>query len=503
MRFEGVVAIAAPRQRVWEFLTDPEKVAQCAPGVDSLEVLAPGERFRATASVGFGSIRARFVTEAEWLDMVALERARMKVHGTAPGSAVDAESEMLLSDGPDGHTELRWSADVNVLGTIASMAARLMGGVAQRLTAAFFEAVRRRIEAHRPYRFGPCPLEAAEGRILGHNVAGGDGRLLLGKGHRLSAEDVALLHSLGRRVVYAAEPGTDDVAEDAAALRIAQAARGPGLRVAGPAAGRANLVATELGVFRVDAGRLRRVNEIEGLALATLPAHALVREGQVAATIKVIPFAVPEGSVRAAEAVAAEGGALLGVDPMPAREAALVLTGSRSAAERVRAAFEPPLRARLAAWGSSVRDVLHVALEDETGEAELAEALRRQVDGGAGLVVVAGETAIVDRHDIVPRAIELAGGEVAAYGVPMDPGHLLLLAYFGPVPVVGAPGCARSPEPNVLDAVLPRLLAGERLGRADLIALGHGGLREDVAERPMPRDGASSSPAAIDSPPAE
>jgi carbon monoxide dehydrogenase subunit G len=487
MRFEGVVAVAAQRQRVWDFLTDPEKVAQCAPGVDSLEILVPGERFRATASVGFGSIRATFVTEAQWLDMVPLERARMKVHGTAPGSAVDAESEMRLQDAADGRTELHWSADVSVVGTIASIAARLMGGVAQRLTSAFFEAVRRRIEAHRPFRFGPFPLDEAEGKILGHNVAGPDGQLLLRKGRPLGAPDVARLRGLGRSVVYAAELGTDDVGEDPAALRIAQAALGAGLRIAGPSAGRANLVATWLGVVRVDAGRLARLNQAEGLTVATLPAHAAVREGQVVATIKVVPFAVPEADVRAAERAAAEGGALLHVDPLPPREAVFLLTGSRRAQARVTAAFDPPLRSRLEALGSRVRGVLYVPLEDEAGERELAEALRRQIDTGAGLVILAGETAIVDRHDIGPRAIERAGGEIAAYGVPVDPGHLLLLAYVGDVPVLGAPGCARSTKPNVLDAILPRLLAGERLGRADLIALGHGGLLEDVPERPMPR----------------
>jgi molybdenum cofactor cytidylyltransferase len=108
-------------------------------------------------------------------------------------------------------------------------------------------------------------------------------------------------------------------------------------------------------------------------------------------------------------------------------------------------------------------------------------------DTDVGLILLAGETAIVDRYDIAPRALETAGGEVVAFGAPVDPGNLLLLGYLGGVPVVGAPGCSRSPKPNVIDLVLPRLLAGDRLGRADLAGLGHGGLLEDVPERPMPR----------------
>ncbi|HEY7728851.1 MAG TPA: SRPBCC domain-containing protein, partial [Candidatus Eisenbacteria bacterium] len=118
MHFEGTVDITAPREAVWRFLTDPQKVAGCAPGVESVEVVVPNERFRATASVGFGSVRARFVTDVEWLDLEAPSRARMKAHGNAPGSAVDATSEMALRDAGDGGTELQWSADVTVVGTI-------------------------------------------------------------------------------------------------------------------------------------------------------------------------------------------------------------------------------------------------------------------------------------------------------------------------------------------------------------------------------------------------
>jgi len=487
MRFEGTVLIRAPREAVWRFLTDPEKVSQCAPGVESLEVLAPGERFRAVASVGFGSVKATFASDVQWLELEPPTRARMKVHGTAPGSAVDATSEMVLSDGADGHTALAWSADVAVVGTIASLAARLMGGVATRVTGAFFEAIRRRIEERREFRFGPVPLDEAEGRLLGHNVAGTDGRPALRKGRPLTADDLALLRSLGRSVVYVAEPGPDDLDEDTAARRVAQAAMGLGLRLVGPGAGRANLVATGPGLFRVDPARLLRLNEIEGLTVATLRTHAPVREGQVVVTVKVVPFALPGAVVSAAEAIAAEGGPLLRVDPFAPRAVSLVLLGSAAARERVQRDFEAPLRSRVEALGSSVQSIEFVALEDGTGEAALAATLVREADRGAGLIVLAGETAIVDRHDIAPRAIERAGGEVAVYGVPVDPGNLLLVAYLGAVPVLGAPGCVRSPKENVIDAVLPRLLAGDRLARADLVALGHGGLLEEVAERPMPR----------------
>ena len=147
MRLQGTVNIKASRQKVWEFLTDPHAVSGCAPGVESLEILIPEQKFRAVASVGLGSVKVRFATDVEWVELDAPNRAKMKAHGTAPGSAVDATSEMLLADGPDGSTEMQWSADVVVLGTIASLASRLMGSVTQKLTEQFFQCVKKEIEA--------------------------------------------------------------------------------------------------------------------------------------------------------------------------------------------------------------------------------------------------------------------------------------------------------------------------------------------------------------------
>jgi molybdenum cofactor cytidylyltransferase len=335
--------------------------------------------------------------------------------------------------------------------------------------------------------FGPVPLEHALGKRLGHDLAALDGSRLLRKGRILTAEDVDLLRRLGRSVVYVAEPGPEDVDEDAAALRLARAAQGAGLALTPASAGRVSLTATAAGILRVEVARLLRVNQIEGLALATLPNHSVVQPGQVVATLKVIPFALSEASVRAGEAAGAEGGPLLRLDPLPPRKVALILTGPAASRERVQRGFEGPLRMRVEALGSALQAVDYVALEEETGEGLLAEALRRHVEAGAALVILAGETAIVDRQDLAPRAIERAGGEVVCFGAPVDPGTLLLVGQLGLASVLGLPGCARSPRPNVVDLVLPRVLSGERLSLRDIAALGHGGLCEDVPERPLPR----------------
>ena len=146
MHFEGNLAIDASRQKVWDFLTDPQKVASSAPGLEKLEVVEPGKKFRATTSIGFGTVKVRFVNDVEWVDLDPPNRAQMKAHGTAPGSGVDATTSMTLTDGQNGGTDLAWTADVNVVGTIASLAARLMSGVTKKLTAAFFDSVRKEIE---------------------------------------------------------------------------------------------------------------------------------------------------------------------------------------------------------------------------------------------------------------------------------------------------------------------------------------------------------------------
>jgi len=146
MRFEGKLTIEAPRDRVWAFLTDPDAVSRCAPGLESLEIVEPGRKFRVVTAIGFGTIKARFTSDVEWTDLDPPNRAGMKAHGVAPGSAVDASSSMVLSDAAGGATDLAWAADVTVVGTIASLAARLMGGVTQKLTGAFFDSVKREIE---------------------------------------------------------------------------------------------------------------------------------------------------------------------------------------------------------------------------------------------------------------------------------------------------------------------------------------------------------------------
>lgn len=146
MQLQGTVTIKAPLEAVWEFLTDPNAVSQCAPGLQSLEILIPDEKFRVVAAIGFGAVKAVFKTDVEWLELDPPNRAKMKAHGTAPGSAVDAISEMVMTSLGSDETQLDWSADIVVVGTIASLASRMMSGVTKKMTGIFFDCVKSEIE---------------------------------------------------------------------------------------------------------------------------------------------------------------------------------------------------------------------------------------------------------------------------------------------------------------------------------------------------------------------
>ncbi|HLO34133.1 MAG TPA: carbon monoxide dehydrogenase subunit G [Anaerolineales bacterium] len=146
MRLQGEVTIHAPRKKVWDFMTDPDQIGQCAPGVEKIEMIEPLKRYRGTVSVGFGSVKARFSGEVEILELDEPNYAKLKAHGSATGSVADAVSELHLSDGPDGSTTANWSADVNVSGQLASLAARLMVPVSQKLASQFYDQVRKKIE---------------------------------------------------------------------------------------------------------------------------------------------------------------------------------------------------------------------------------------------------------------------------------------------------------------------------------------------------------------------
>ena len=146
MKFDGTVQINAPREKVWAGLTDPNLVSQCAPGLQSMEIIVPDKEFKVVASVGFGAVKVTFDANVEWVELDPPNYARVKAHGKAPGSGVDVTSDMRLSDGPPGTTELQWTADVVLVGSIAGLASRLMGPMTKQMSGQFFNCIKAKIE---------------------------------------------------------------------------------------------------------------------------------------------------------------------------------------------------------------------------------------------------------------------------------------------------------------------------------------------------------------------
>jgi len=332
-------------------------------------------------------------------------------------------------------------------------------------------------------KFGPVPIDQAEGKILAHSIAKSIAGHAFHKGKPLHAADIAVLRDHGRKIVFVAELEPGDVDQDEAASRVAQAICGSQLEPSRPVLGRVNIQAQCLGVLHVHLTRLMALNEITGITLATLNSFSLVHPNQPVATLKVIAYALPGSSVRMAESDQPETGPILQIRPLNPQAVAVILCGSAQSRRRVTDSFLPPLQTRLEALNSTINRVSYVNTNDgDLGEGAFVQFLSQAVEAGASLIVLAGEMAILDDRDIIPHAVERLDGEVTCFGVPVDPGALLMLAYLGKIPVLGAPRCARSLELNVLDRVLPRLLSGEQLDRAGILALGHGGLLDSSTQ---------------------
>jgi molybdenum cofactor cytidylyltransferase len=328
-------------------------------------------------------------------------------------------------------------------------------------------------------RFGEVAVEEAVGAILVHTLHAG-GRVLK-KGHVLGVDDVAALSGAGQRVVACARLDDGDLGEDAAAAAVAAAMAGPGLRIDPAHTGRANVHAAAAGLLVVDAAKVARVNGVdEAITLATLPAYAPVRDGDMVATVKIIPFAAP--AVGVATASAAARGAIA-LAPWRPRRAGLVLTRLSDTADKVLDRIAEAQRARLGRCGGAL--VREVRIEHETGA--VAGALAALAAEGLDPILALGASAIADRRDVLPAALERAGGRILRFGMPVDPGNLLLLGELGAATFVGMPGCARSERRSGFDWVLERLCADVPVAADEIAGLGVGGLLEEIAARPMPR----------------
>ena len=330
-------------------------------------------------------------------------------------------------------------------------------------------------------QFGPVAIADAVGCIAAHTIRAGGA--IVKKGAMVTAEMVARLQEAGIREIVAVRLDPGDIGENAAAERLAAHMTGEAIAAEAPFTGRVNLFAVTAGVLKVDVAAIDAFNAVdEAITVATLPALKAVVAGELVATVKIIPYAV--AGVRVEEALAA-----LGMEP------AIAIAPYQPSRVAVISTVLPGLK-------PSVIDKTLRIMEERLGPAQallavdkrvphepqpLAAAIAEQARGNADIIVVFGASAITDRRDVIPQALVDAGGEVEHLGMPVDPGNLLMLGRIDGKPVIGAPGCARSPKENSFDWVLQRSLARVPVGRADVQRMGVGGLLMEIISRPQPR----------------
>lgn len=321
-------------------------------------------------------------------------------------------------------------------------------------------------------RIREIEIDQAVGGVLIHNIADAQGHKALNKGHRVLESDLEKLRSLGKTsvVVGLFEPG--DVSENDAATRIAAAVVGEHISLSAVTTGRINFFADVRGVFKMDVASLNAINSLDGVSIATIAANQVVEPKKMVATVKTIGLAISETALQEVEQIGAARENKIGVRELPAKRVAVILTGSPEVRERVQKALIPPIHGRVEDLGSSVVSNEYV----EHNEAAIADAVGRANDMEVNCIILAGETSIMDATDVTPTGIRQAGGTIELYGAPVEPGNLLLLGYLGEMPIIGAPGCVKSRDINVVDLILPRLLAGEHVRKKDVVALANGGL---------------------------
>jgi len=319
------------------------------------------------------------------------------------------------------------------------------------------------------------PLDRAVGRVLAHDTTeirpGEFKGPAFKRGHVIREEDLPHLRRLGKEHVFVLNMAEGEIHEEEAALRLAGAMAGPGVGFSeNPSEGKIGLKASHSGLLKVDVETLVALNELPHMCCASRHNNTVVAQGETLAATRVIPLVIDEGSLERAVSLADARGGIFSVKEFSHPETGIIITGNEVYSGLIEDRFGPILKEKLAGFACPVKEMIYTP--DEIPK--ISRGIRRLLETGVGLILVAGGMS-VDPDDISPAAIAEAGGEELVYGTPVLPGAMLLWAHFDGVPVLGLPACVLFYRATVFDLVLPRVLAGERITRHDLAALGYGG----------------------------
>ena len=314
-------------------------------------------------------------------------------------------------------------------------------------------------------------IRDSAGRVLCCTVFRAGGRKLLAKGHLISDEDVRLLETEGMEQVWVTELEDGEVSEDDAVMEVANEMGCGSMEIRLAAGGRANLVATESSCTLVDDELLKQINCTASIVIATVPNFSYALSGQRVATVKSAPFAVAQAQLEAVNSIVRERGPILQSRPIRNTTVGVLYTDPLSG-DRARQLFENIMRQRLERLGVCANYVL-TSVEDEDSAVRSLEHLLR---AKPTVILLASTTAPAGPEDVIGRAMVRVGCHLEKFLAPVEPGNLLLLGYKDDIPIVSAPGCYRSAKANVVDLVLPPMLARYRVSGWELACLGHGGL---------------------------
>ena len=314
-------------------------------------------------------------------------------------------------------------------------------------------------------------VRESTGRILCCTIFRPGGRKLLAKGHILNDEDVRLLETEGLGQVWVTELEEGEIGEDEAVSLAAQEMGCGSLEIRLAAGGRANLFTTENSCVLVDDELLKQINCTSSIVIATIPNFSFAQGEQRIATVKSAPFAVGKSQLEAVTSILHERGPILQARPIRTPSVGVLYTDPVQG-ERARQLFESIMRQRLERFGTAPAFVLSCVEEEEQVSRSLQHLLRAKPT----VILVASTTAPAGPEDVVGRAMSRVGCHLERFLAPVEPGNLFLLSYKDDVPIVSAPGCFRSAKPNVVDLVLPPMLARYRVSGWEVAGLGHGGL---------------------------
>jgi len=318
-------------------------------------------------------------------------------------------------------------------------------------------------------------VEEAEGMVLCHDltqiVPGEFKGPAFRKGHIVRKEDIPRLRDMGKENLYVWDLSQGLVHEDEAALRIAAAVAGPGIRLSGPREGKMELFTACSGLLKVNVSGLLEVNRVTGVMLACLHNNQPVPVDRLVGGTRIIPLVIEEEKLQEVLAICQQYPPLLQVKPFTRNKVGMITTGSEVYYGRIKDGFGPVIAAKVEQTGSTLLGQLFVPDSLEM----IVSAIHQWLEEGAEIITITGGMS-VDPDDLTPAGIRAAGGEVITYGAPVLPGAMFMLAYINDVPIMGIPGCAMYHQTSIFDLIFPRLLAGERVTHEEIIQLAHGGL---------------------------